>query len=178
MVAKRIKYEKALGVAQEIKRRLVVVFGKREQKGVKKVIVGGLRRKEKTVHDIDILLIIEKNKWEKPEFRLKKGGEQKITEHREKGKRKNVIIVGCCRVDIFLATRAEKPFALFHYTGSKDYNIRTRAQAKKRGWLLNQYGLYDKKNGKKIRGIKTERDITRELGISYRAPTERRAGKE
>ena len=78
-------------------------------------------------------------------------------------------------IDIFICVKKELPFMLFHYTGSKLYNIRTRFYAKKKGWLLNQYGIWQKGNKlKKIKKkIKTEKDLIRFLGISYKNPVDR-----
>lgn len=84
-------------------------------------------------------------------------------------------------VDLFLATEEEKPFALTHFTGGRDYNIRVRAHAKRAGYILNQYGLFSANpaKGQKRRrapgskAIKTERDLARFLGVTYRPPTAR-----
>jgi DNA polymerase/3'-5' exonuclease PolX len=79
------------------------------------------------------------------------------------------------QVDLFFVQPDELPFALFHYTGSREYNIRTRAHAKARGWRLNQYGLFDA-GGRRVRGsvaLRTERELAALLGVSYRAPTDR-----
>jgi len=80
-------------------------------------------------------------------------------------------------IDVFICTKKELPFMLFHYTGSKRYNIRTRAYAKKKGLLLNQYGLFARNTARghtsKTYNIKTERDLVRVLGVSYRKPTNR-----
>jgi len=86
------------------------------------------------------------------------------------------------QIDLFYTTLDNLPFALFHYTGSKKFNIRTRRLAKIKGYKLNQYGLFrmvdkgkmdeDKmaKTGKKI---KTERDIFDILGVTWKEPHER-----
>ena len=79
-------------------------------------------------------------------------------------------------VDLFLVQARELPFALFHYTGSRLYNVRTRAHAKRRGWRLNQYGLFDAATGRRVRGsahIRTEREVAALVGVSYRSPSDR-----
>lgn len=79
------------------------------------------------------------------------------------------------RVDMFFATPEERPFALFHWTGPKSYNIRTRAHAKKRGWRLNRYGLFYQGTDRRVSGsIRTETDLARKLGVTPRPPAERR----
>jgi len=80
------------------------------------------------------------------------------------------------RSDFFVTTADERAYALYHYTGSRDYNIRTRAHAKRLGWLLNQYGLFDAASGHRVRGtaaIRTERDLARFLGVTYHPPRAR-----
>jgi len=81
------------------------------------------------------------------------------------------------QVDLFLVEEKDLPYALFHYTGSSAYNIRTRAHAKAHGMLLNQYGVFDINTKHRARGsssIKTERDLANFLGVSYRLPTDRK----
>lgn len=75
------------------------------------------------------------------------------------------------RVDFFYVKPEEKPYALLHYTGSYKFNIRVRAHAKKRGFKLNQYGLYD--NNNKLIVLRTESQILKYLGITYKAPSAR-----
>ncbi len=81
--------------------------------------------------------------------------------------------------DVYTASRAEAPFALFQYTGNRDYNIRVRAHAKRRGWKLNQYGVTiadGPRRGHAAPGssaVRTERDLARLLGVTYRPPRER-----
>lgn len=80
------------------------------------------------------------------------------------------------QADFFLAAESEEPYALFHHTGSRAYNIRTRAHAKRRGWQLNQHGLFEAASGRRVPGsekIRTEADLARFLGVSVRAPSER-----
>ena len=81
------------------------------------------------------------------------------------------------QVDLFLVEEKDLPYALFHYTGSSIYNIRTRAHAKAHGMLLNQYGVFDVNTKRRARGsssIKSEKDLADFLGVSYRSPTDRK----
>lgn len=80
-------------------------------------------------------------------------------------------------IDLFLATPEEKPFALFHLTGPKSYNIRIRAYAKNKGYTLNQYGIFSESTGRRARNsskIHTEGDLAKFLGVTQRAPTNRK----
>lgn len=79
-------------------------------------------------------------------------------------------------VDLFWARPAEEPWALFHWSGPRSYNIRVRALARRRGLRLNQYGLFHRDTGRRVRGTRsarTERDVCRILGVTYRSPARR-----
>lgn len=81
------------------------------------------------------------------------------------------------RADLFLAAAAERPFALLHYTGPASYNVRVRAQAKRRGFRLNQYGLFSRATGRPARGaarVRSEAGLARLLGVTPRPPAARR----
>lgn len=158
------------------------------------VIVGSVRRRSATVKDLDLLVILSHAAAKKvlahvmqdqilPSMALT-ASRFSIDKVISGGGRKYSLIVrrktttGCTRmhVDIFLATADEKPYALFHYTGDATYNLRTRAHAKQKGMLLNQYGVFDRKTRKRVSGstkIKTEKDLAQFLGVSYHAPSKR-----
>ena len=71
------------------------------------------------------------------------------------------------KVDIWVCTPEEFPFLLLMVGYGKEYVIRIRAVAKKRGYLLNRYGLYERDTGKKIKGkFKTVADIQRRIGVT------------
>jgi DNA polymerase/3'-5' exonuclease PolX len=77
------------------------------------------------------------------------------------------------RSDFFLAAPASRPYALLHHTGPWEYNVRLRAHAKRRGLLLNQYGIW---RGRRRAGpvARTERGVVRSLGATYYPPAKRR----
>lgn len=165
MVNKKLSYNKSLLIIKKLKTH------------IKRIIpVGSIRRKEKINKDIDLLLVVNSIKntnlsninknLELIEGHTKNARHQK---YRYKYCNKKYII------DVFICLKKELPYMLFHYTGNKKYNIRTRFYAKTKGWLLNQYGLWDRKTNKKLYSskIKTERDLINILGISYKKPSDR-----
>ncbi len=77
------------------------------------------------------------------------------------------------QLDLFYAPPGECVTSMLHWTGSKNFNIRMRAQAKRLGFKLSQHGLFDIKSGKKISGIKSEKDVFKILKMSYKTPAER-----
>ena len=78
------------------------------------------------------------------------------------------------KVDIFLTEEREYIFALLFATGSGTFNVRMRAVAKRKGYLLNHKGIY-KKNGVQLRRlpISKEEDIFKLLNMKYRNPEDR-----
>lgn len=75
------------------------------------------------------------------------------------------------KVDMFLTNDDEYIFALLFATGSGSFNILMRYIAKRKGYKLNQKGLWDKDN-KKIK-IKSEMDVFNILNMKYRLPENR-----
>lgn len=180
-------------VVAEVKRRLVF----RMPDGVRltAIPVGSVRRRAARVKDLDILIIVPPRYEPRIDEVLaaaalrpaRAGDRVEFADTYAAGSRKRSFIIRntlaggrtqCYRSDFFLTTSAEKPFALFHYTGPVGYNIRTRAHAKRRGLLLNQYGLFDAATGRRVRGtaaIHSERDLAHFLGVTYHPPTARDA---
>ncbi len=78
------------------------------------------------------------------------------------------------RIDFFLATREEYPFAVLYGTGSKSFNIEMRTIAKRKGMLLNQRGLFVKcAEGKCPVKCNNEKEIFDKLGMLFVSPEDR-----
>ena len=198
---KNIPLATAQEIVRELKRRLEFCWspsGSSDQcQRFEIVPVGSMRREAARLKDMDMLLVVpddyseEKLKQVTAGARLRPKGPsdrlelkdfyaggahrlsfilERVPHQRDDGKKKHY------RTDIFLTTVTELPFAMFHYTGSRQYNIRTRAYAKRKGWLLNQYGIFNARTGHRLpgtSGIRTEKDLAEFLGVTYRLPTDR-----
>lgn len=87
----------------------------------------------------------------------------------------------CRRIDIRLVPLDSYGSSLLYFTGSGEFNKNMRSYALKKGYTINEYGLYslklDKKTNKKVKGLKiktnTEEDFFKALDISYVPPEER-----
>ena len=89
-----------------------------------------------------------------------------------KGKEKATIITKeNIQVDLRFFKEEEFGAGLLYFTGDKQHNIWLRRIAIKKGWKLNEYGLFDKK-GKRIAG-RTEEEIYSKLGVKMLAPEKR-----
>ncbi len=140
-------------------------------------IVGSYRRGADFSKDIDVMIVSD------DEHVLNKyveylSGLPKVSLYiYSKGPDKMSFIIGFdqgayYKLDIFRTSIEEKIPMLLYATGSKDFNIRMRGIARKKGLLLNQKGLFTRADKKKI-PIKTEKDIFTKLGMPYVAPKDR-----
>jgi len=126
---------------------------------------GSYRRRKETIGDIDILAI--SNKPEKlMDYFVKFDG---VSDVLAKGLTKTMVRLKI-GLDADLRVVDEKSFgaALAYFTGSKDHNIEIRELAIKKGWKLNEYGLFNK-NGKMIAGA-TEKEIYKALDLEWIPP--------
>lgn len=153
-----MRYKVAMRLAQRIQKNIKV-----DGHHCRSYIVGSLRRGQKRIGDIDILIVTRRKIIKKVEL----VGARWV-------RRGNKLWAGRVRgvaLDVFFCHPHNKACALFHHTGPASYNIRIRKYAKDNGYHLNQYGLW--RHGKKIK-TRTERDITRALGTTYYAPEKRK----
>ena len=77
------------------------------------------------------------------------------------------------RLDIEFVPIESWGTALLYFTGSKNFNVYMRSVAKKKGYLLNEHGVFIVKTGRKALENPTEEDVFELLGIPY-TPPERR----
>ena len=140
---------------------------------IKFKICGSFRRKLKYSNDIDLLIVSKDNSVSLYDYIniLKKDNiiyddltiENIHTKYSGITKYLNELY----RIDIILLPYESYYSGLLYFTGSKEFNIKIRSEAKKLGYKLNEYGLY--KNNKQML-IKSEKDIFKYLNIPYLKP--------
>jgi DNA polymerase (family 10) len=144
-----------------------------KESGFAKEVVpaGSYRRRKETIGDIDILATSDKPE-KLMDYFVKFDG---ISDVLAKGPTKTMVRLKI-GLDADLRVVAKESFgaALAYFTGSKDHNIVMRELAIKKGWKLNEYGLFDK-NGKMIAG-RTEEEIYKALDLEW-IPPEMRENK-
>ncbi len=130
----------------------------------KAIIAGSTRRRRETIGDIDILVISKK-----PESVMEKFVALPQVAHvYVKGKTKAMVkLKNGLDADLRIVPHDSYGAALNYFTGSKDHNVKLREIAIKKGWKLNEYGLF--KGDKQIAG-KTEEDLYKKLGLKYIEP--------
>jgi len=76
-------------------------------------------------------------------------------------------------VDLRLIPHHLLPFYRLHFGSGMDFSRKIKLAAKRQGYKLSEYGLYDLRKKVYAPGIKTEKDIFRALGVDYVPPSGR-----
>jgi DNA polymerase (family 10) len=129
---------------------------------------GSTRRRNETVHDIDIIVSTKDPAAISRAFREHPLVASVIAAGDTKS---SVMLKNGLQADLRVVSDEEYPFALMYFTGSKEHNIVLRGLAQDRGWTLNEYRLAPvKKGAAKIPKICDERDIYELFGFDYVEP--------
>ena len=150
----------AANIAQEFLSQLKKV------KEVEKIeAAGSLRRKKDTVRDIDILVTSKKPAKVMDTFTSLPMVKRVLA----KGETKSSVIAqqNNMQVDLRVVEKNSFGSALLYFTGSKQFNIKTRQLAIKKGYKINEYGVF---KGEKCIAGKTEEEIFSLMKMAYVAP--------
>ena len=80
------------------------------------------------------------------------------------------------RIDIRYIPFTSLPTSMLHWTGPFELNIYLRHEAKKRGMILNEHGLFMRNTDQEIRiDITSEADVFEVFGMEYMTPEQRNA---
>ena len=134
-------------------------------KGVKRVVVAGsVRRRKETIGDVDILITSDKPKPVMDYF----VSMPEVIQVWAHGETKSAIkIQGGLDIDLRVVPQASYGAALNYFTGSKEHNVALRELAIKKGYKLNEYGLF---KGRKQLAEDNEESIYKLLGLEYIEP--------
>jgi DNA polymerase (family X) len=136
-----------------------------KHKSVKRIsIAGSLRRKKETVKDIDFVVSAGSSEPIMKAFTSVPGVEEVIAQGNTKS---SIRLASGIQVDLRVVSDTEYPFAVHHFTGSKEHNIVMRGRALKMGIKMNEYGLF---KGEKLIPCKNEEEIFRKLGLAFIPP--------
>ncbi|HSR00080.1 MAG TPA: DNA polymerase/3'-5' exonuclease PolX [Sphingomicrobium sp.] len=128
-------------------------------------VAGSFRRRRETVGDLDILVASDEGKaigdrlaaYENVAGILAHGPT-----------RTTVMLRSGLQVDLRVVEPKSYGAALMYFTGSKAHNVALRGMASRRGWKLNEYGLFDKQN-QRLAGA-TEARVYDKLGMPLIPP--------
>jgi DNA polymerase (family 10) len=157
--AGRFRLDTAYETAQQLTSYL------KEFSGVEQVTpAGSLRRGRETVGDLDLLVTGPDHAGIADHFarfpdvaQLLAKGEDKVS----------VKLQNDLQVDVRLLDREAYGAALQYFTGSKEHNVALRERAKKRGWKLSEYGLFQ---GEKALARRSEEEIYAKLDLPWIPP--------
>jgi len=121
-------------------------------------IAGSIRRRSRYVGDVDLIVEGDLGLLKLiPGFEIFEGGTERVS--------------GTFKGQQFNVFRAEKAYwgaTLWYLTGPQGTTIGYRMKARNKGWLLNQYGLFDKE-GKRIAG-ETEEGLYAAFDKPWKSP--------
>ena len=135
--------------------------------GVTRSFIGGsLRRCRETIGDLDILATATNAAPVMDAF-VSMG---KVATVIGKGPTKSSVILNSgIHVDLRVVPDDGFAAAAHYFTGSKEHNTEVRAIAKKRGYKLNEYGLY-KNDSDEVIPLATEESLFEFLGMDFVPP--------
>jgi DNA polymerase (family 10) len=125
---------------------------------------GSIRRKNEIVKDIDIVASTKNPQEVMNLFTTVEEAEEVIA----KGDTKSSIrLKSQVNADIRTVIDSQYPYALHHFTGSKEHNTAMRSMAKKLNIKMNEYGLF---KGDKLIECKSEEEIFKVFSMDYIPP--------
>lgn len=127
-------------------------------------VAGSIRRHKELIKDIDILASSKK-----PAVLMKRFVEaervETVTAHGET--KSSIVLQSGIAADLRVVSDKQFPYALHHFTGSKEHNVAMRQRARKQGLKMNEYGLF--RGGKNI-PCRDEASIFEKLGLPFIPP--------
>lgn len=154
-------YPEAYDVAQYILDRL-----KAHPHTMEASIAGSLRRHKEVIGDIDIVIAADQSEDIMELFSTL----PEVGEIIGKGDKKtSVRLKNGMAADLRVVKPLEFPYALNHFTGSKEHNTVMRHMAKERGLKINEYGVFNTQTGDRV-PCKDEGDIYRIFDMEYIPP--------
>ncbi|MFN2555944.1 MAG: DNA polymerase/3'-5' exonuclease PolX [Nitriliruptorales bacterium] len=157
---RRTPIAEALPLAQEI-----VASLERLESVERAAYAGSLRRFRETIADIDVVAAatqpaaVTEAFTRMPMFRdVAARGDKKVSVLTAKG----------LQVDLRVVAPHQWGAALLYFTGSQAHNIRVRERAVRRGWTLNEYGLFDE--DARLIASTTESEVYAALGMAWVPP--------
>jgi DNA polymerase (family X) len=159
----------AYPVALEIMEKLKKIKGVRSLDAA-----GSMRRMEETVGDIDILAVSTQ-----PQILMEKFCQmENVSDVLSKGEKKSSVFTKQgLQVDLRAIDEKSYGAAMQYFTGNREHNVMLREIAVKKGYKLNEYGLFTI-NGDKLIANLTEEDIYNKLGLELIPPELRTGDKE
>ncbi|PWT91429.1 MAG: histidinol-phosphatase, partial [Acidobacteria bacterium] len=140
----------------------------RKSKAIERVeIAGSTRRFKEIVNDLDFIASTKKPR-EVADYFLKLPFASGII---AKGETKVSVRLASppLNVDLRIVKPSEFATALHHFTGSKEHNVAMRGFAKRKGYKINEYGIFKEGSEKPVK-IESEEELYAFFGMDYIPP--------
>lgn len=167
---RRVLWAEAESVVEELCEYL-----RKECRSIEKIVpAGSYRRRKETVGDLDLLVEAGDVEEVKKTFSHYHQTEEVLW----KGEQKmSVRLQSEVQVDLRFFEKNSFGAALQYFTGSKSHNVQLRKIAKKKNMKINEYGVFQEEDDKRIAG-KTEEDVYHSIDLPWIPPELREARKE
>jgi DNA polymerase (family 10) len=149
--------------AEEIARSLLDYL--KQCHGIKDIVVAGsYRRRKETVGDLDILITAARGSPLMEQFTEYDEADEVVS----KGETRATVRLRCgLSVDLRVVPQVSYGAALVYFTGSKAHNIAVRRIGVKKGYKINEYGVF---KGDKSIASKTEKAVYAAVDLPYIPP--------
>jgi len=127
-------------------------------------MAGSLRRGNETVKDIDLVAAANDPEALSSWFASQPDVESVIARG---GTKVSVFLKAGINADLRIVSPREYPFALHHFTGSKEHNVAMRGRAKQLGIKMNEYGLF---RDDALLTCRSEQEVFAALGLAWVPP--------
>ncbi|MCH7960406.1 MAG: DNA polymerase/3'-5' exonuclease PolX [Candidatus Hydrogenedentes bacterium] len=107
-------------------------------------VAGSIRRHNEIIKDVDLVAASSDAASIMEQF-VNDAEVATITGHGDT--KSSVVLQSGIAVDLRVVSEDAYPYALLHFTGSKEHNVALRQRAKERGLKLNEYGLFRGEEG-------------------------------
>jgi DNA polymerase (family 10) len=167
-------YAEAWSWAEEIREAL------RDHEDVIQIsVAGSLRRGREVLHDLDFVAS-SRNPAEVMNYFISLPWVKTVTNHG--ATKSSVLLKSGIAVDLRVVSDKEYPYALHHFTGSKEHNVAMRQRAIAQGKKMSEWGLFEIGAGKKANAhdedksegklipCRTEEELFAALGLQYIPP--------
>lgn len=136
-------------------------------------MAGSFRRGKEVVKDLDLLASSSRPK-EVMDYFVSLPLVLEVVNHGDT--KSSVLLEDGLACDLRVVSDKEYPYALHHFTGSKEHNIAMRHRAIERGMKMSEWGLFKISNSESSTAkeelilCKTEEEIFNKLGLDYIPP--------
>jgi DNA polymerase (family 10) len=162
---KRYRERFLFPVAQQEAETLLIYLQK-NSKIIRLALAGSLRRKRETIKDIDIVAsCVDSDRNKLMEYFVNYPERESVIS--QGNTKSSMVLKSGLNSDLRIVRDDEFPFALHHFTGSKEHNTALRNLAQSRNIKMNEYGLF---RGPKRIPCKDENEIFEKLGLQFIPP--------